>query len=122
MAMPRATYANPQVASMGLTEREAIDQGRHVKVGKFPFLANGKALALDDHEGFAKVVVDESTGELLGAHLVGHEVTELLGELSLTRLMEGTGVEVGAVVNAHPTLSEAVKEAALAAIGQPVHQ
>lgn len=122
MAMPRATYSSPQVASMGLTEREAIDQGRQVKVGKFPFLANGKALALDDYEGFAKVVVDEGTGEVLGAHLVGHEVTELLGELSLTRLMEGTSVELGAVVHAHPTLSEAVKEAALAAEGQAVHQ
>jgi dihydrolipoamide dehydrogenase len=121
MAVPRATYSSPQVASMGLSEREAAEQGRNVKVGKFSFLANGKALAQDAYEGFAKVIVDESTGELLGAHLVGHEVTELLGELSLTRLMEGTNVEVGAVINAHPTLSEAVKEAALAADGRAVH-
>lgn len=122
LAMPRATYSSPQVASIGLTEQEAKDQGQRVKVGKSPFLANGKALALDDYEGFAKVIVDEDTGELLGAHLVGHEVTELLGELSLTRLMEGTSMELGAVVNAHPTLSEAVKEAALAAEGRSVHQ
>ncbi len=121
MAVPRATYSNPQVASMGLSEREVAEQGRNVKVGRFPFLANGKALAQDDYEGFAKIIIDESTGELLGAHLVGHEVTELLGELSLTRLMEGTSVEVGAVINAHPTLSEAVKEAALAAEGRAVH-
>jgi dihydrolipoamide dehydrogenase len=121
MAIPRATYSSPQVASMGLSEREAAEQGIKVKVGKFSFLANGKALAQDAYEGFAKLVVDESTGELLGAHLVGHEVTELLGELSLTRLMEGTSVEVGAVINAHPTLSEAVKEAALAAEGRAVH-
>jgi dihydrolipoamide dehydrogenase len=120
-SVPRATYANPQVASIGLTEAEAIGQGYEVKVGKFPFLANGKALSLDDYEGFAKVVVDASTGEILGAHLVGHDVTELLGELSLTRLLEGTNVEVGAVINAHPTLSEAVKEAALAADGRALH-
>ena len=120
-SVPRATYANPQVASIGLTEAEAVEQGYGVKVGKFPFLANGKALSLDDYEGFAKVVVDESTGEILGAHLVGRDVTELLGELSLTRLLEGTNVEVGAVINAHPTLSEAVKEAALAADGRAVH-
>jgi dihydrolipoamide dehydrogenase len=121
MAVPRATYSSPQVASMGLSEREAAEQGLRVKVGKFSFLANGKALAQDEYEGFAKIIVDESTGELLGAHLVGHEVTELLGELSLTRLMEGTNVEVGAVINAHPTMSEAVKEAALAADGRAVH-
>lgn len=121
MAVPRATYSSPQVASMGLSEREAAEQGRNVKVGKFSFLANGKALTQDAYEGFAKVIVDESTGELLGAHLVGHEVTELLGELSLTRLMEGTSAEVGAVINAHPTLSEAVKEAALAAHGKAIH-
>ncbi|MDA1036128.1 MAG: dihydrolipoyl dehydrogenase [Chloroflexi bacterium] len=121
LSVPRATYANPQVASMGLTEAEAVEQGYEVKIGKFPFLANGKALSLDDYEGFAKVVVDESTGEVLGAHLVGHDVTELLGELSLARLLEGTNVEVGAVINAHPTLSEAIKEAALAADGRAVH-
>jgi dihydrolipoamide dehydrogenase len=121
MAVPRAVYSSPQVASMGLSEREAAEQGIRVRVGKFPFLANGKALAQDSYEGFAKLIVDESTGELLGAHLLGHEVTELLGELSLTRLMEGTSVEIGAVINAHPTLSEAVKEAALAAEGRAVH-
>jgi dihydrolipoamide dehydrogenase len=121
MAVPRATYCTPQVASMGLSEQEAIDQGRNVKVGKFPFLANGKALSLGDYQGFAKVVVDSETGEILGAHLVGPDVTELLGELSLTRLLEGTNLEVGAVINAHPTLSEAIKEAALAADGKAIH-
>jgi dihydrolipoamide dehydrogenase len=121
MAVPRAVYSSPQVASMGLSEREAVEKGISVKIGKFPFLANGKALALDAYEGFVKLIVDESTGELLGAHLLGHEVTELLGELSLTRLMEGTSVEIGAVINAHPTLSEAIKEAALAAEGRAVH-
>jgi dihydrolipoamide dehydrogenase len=120
-SVPRATYCNPQVASMGLSEQEAIDAGYEVKIGKFPFIANGKALAVDDYEGFAKMVVDAKSGEILGAHLVGHEVTELLGELSLARLLEGTHLEVGAVINAHPTLSEAVKEAALAADARAVH-
>ncbi|MCI0821295.1 MAG: FAD-dependent oxidoreductase, partial [Chloroflexi bacterium] len=120
-AMPRAVYTNPQVASMGLTEEEAGADGRQVKVGKFPFLASARALAAGASEGFAKVVVDASTGELLGAHLIGHDVTELLGELSLARIVEGTAFDVGAVVNAHPTLSEAVKEAALAAEGRAIH-
>lgn len=120
-AVPRAVYCNPQVASMGLTEEQAREQGLDIKVGKFPLLANGKALALGEYDGFAKVIVDAGTGELIGAHLVGHEVTEILGELSLTRMLEGTNIEVGAVVNAHPTLSEAVKEAALAIEGQAIH-
>ncbi len=121
LAMPRAAYCSPQVASMGLTEAEARDQGYEVKIGKFPFLANGKSLAAGHSEGFAKIVADASTGELLGAHLIGHEVTELLGELSLTRLLDGTDIELGRVVNAHPSMSEAVKEAALAAEGRAVH-
>ncbi len=120
-AMPRAVYTNPQVASVGLTEREAQERGKAIRVGKFPLLANGKALALGEQDGLAKVIVDDATGELLGAHLVGHEVTEMLGELSLTRLLEGTDAELGAVVNPHPTLSEAIKEAALAAGGQAIH-
>jgi dihydrolipoamide dehydrogenase len=120
-AMPRAVYTNPQVASVGLTESEAQERGQAIRVGKFPLLANGKALALGEQDGFAKVIVDDATGELLGAHLVGHEVTEMLGELSLTRLLEGTDAELGAVVHPHPTLSEAIKEAALAAGGQAIH-
>ena len=120
-AMPRAVYCDPQVASMGFSEEEAFAHGHQVKVGRFPFIASAKALAAGASEGFAKVVVNASTGELLGAHLIGHEVTEMLGELSLTRIMDGTAFDVGAVVNAHPTLSEAVKEAALAAEGRAIH-
>lgn len=116
LGMPRATYCNPQVASMGLTEAQAREQGYAVRVGKFPFLANGKALAVGHREGFAKIVADSATGELLGAHLIGHEVTELLGELSMTRLLDGTDIEIGRLVNVHPSMSEAVKEAALAAV------
>lgn len=119
--MPRAAYCDPQVASVGLTEAQARERGYELRVGKFPYLANGKALAAGRSEGFAKIVADAATGELLGAHLVGHEVTELLGELSLVRLLDGTDVELGRVVNAHPSMSEAVKEAALAAEGSAVH-
>ncbi|MBI4297727.1 MAG: FAD-dependent oxidoreductase, partial [Chloroflexi bacterium] len=119
--MPRATYCQPQVASFGLTEREAQEESRRVKVGRFPFIANGKALAFGETEGFAKVVVDADSGEILGAHLVGSEVTELLGELSLANLLEGTSREVGWLVHLHPSLSEVVREAALAADGEAIH-
>jgi dihydrolipoamide dehydrogenase len=120
-SMPSATYSTPQVASFGITEQEAKAQGIPHKIGRFPMSANGKALALDETEGMAKVVVAADTGEILGAHLIGQEVTEMLGELSLARIMEGTNLEVGAVVNAHPTISEIVKEAALAADGRAIH-
>ena len=120
-SMPSAVYSTPQVASFGMTEQAANEQGIEHTVGRFPFLANGKALALDEVEGLAKIITSRETGEILGAHLIGHEVTELLGELSLARIMEGTSLEVGAVVNAHPTLSEVVKEAALAVTGSAVH-
>ncbi|MBI4200117.1 MAG: dihydrolipoyl dehydrogenase [Chloroflexi bacterium] len=119
--MPRATYCHPQVTSFGLTERQAREAGYDVKVGKFPFSANGKALAIGEAEGMVKVVADGRHGELLGAHLIGPDVTELLGELSLGRLLEGTTREVGWLVHAHPTLSEALKEAALASDGQAIH-
>ena len=121
LSMPRAAYCSPQVAGMGLTEGEARAQGYEVKVGKFPFVANGKALAAGESEGFAKIVADAVTGELLGAHVVGHEATELLGELSLTRMLDGTDIELGRLVKVHPSMSEAVKEAALAAEGCAVH-
>ena len=120
-AMPRAVYCRPQVASFGLTERAAREAGRQYKVGKFPMLANGKALGLGEAEGFAKVVIDEEYGELLGVHLIGPEATELLAELSMARFLEGTAREVGYLVHSHPTLSETVKEAALAALGQGIH-
>ena len=119
--MPRATYCHPQVTSFGLTEKQAVEQGRQVKVGKFPLTALGKAQAMGDTEGFVKIVADKQYGEILGAHMIGPEVTELLGELSLARLLEGTTHEVGWLVHSHPTLSEALKEAALAADGQAIH-
>ena len=119
--MPRATYCIPQVASFGLTEAQAIEQGQSIKVGKFPFRASGKALAIGETAGMAKLVVDAEYGEILGAHLVGPEVTEMLGELSLARLLEGTTQELGWMVHCHPTLSEAIKEAALGAVGGSIH-
>ena len=119
--MPRAVYCQPQVASFGMTEQEALDAGLPVRVGKFPFRPNGKALGAADYEGFVKLVVEDGTERILGAHMVGPEVTELLGELSLNRQLEGTARELGMMVHAHPSLSEVVKEAALAAVGEALH-
>lgn len=119
--IPRATYCRPQVASFGLTEAQAKERGYSVKTGKFPFIASGKALALAESDGFVKVVVDEEIGDILGAHMIGAEVTELLGELGMARLLESTNKELGWLVHPHPTLSETIKEAALAADGEAIH-
>ncbi|MCE2463598.1 MAG: dihydrolipoyl dehydrogenase [Dehalococcoidia bacterium] len=119
--MPRAIYCIPQVASFGLTEQQAREQGYGVRIGKFPFQASGKAVAIGETEGTVKLVVDEKYGELLGAHLIGPEVTELLAELSMARLLEGTTHELGWMVHSHPTLSEVLKEAALNADGGAIH-
>jgi dihydrolipoamide dehydrogenase len=109
--MPRATYCQPQVASFGYTEAQARDNGYDVKVVKFPFMANGKAHGLGETVGFVKLVADGEHNELLGAHLIGPDVTELLPELTLAQLWDLTADEVGRNVHAHPTLSEALKEA-----------
>ncbi len=119
--MPRATYSQPQVASFGLTEAQAKERGLEVKVGRFPFQANGKALGLGDYAGWVKLVVDARYGEILGAHMVGPEVTELLPELTLAQMMELTPAEIGRNVHAHPTLSEVLMEAAHAAEGHAIH-
>jgi len=121
VSMPRATYCQPQVASFGLTEAQAREQGYQVSIGSFNVQANGKALAMGETEGIVKLVVDEKYGELLGGHMIGPEVTELLGELSMTKLLEGTTLELGWAVHAHPSLSEMVKEAALSAQGRAIH-
>jgi dihydrolipoamide dehydrogenase len=120
-AMPRCTYCQPQVASFGLTEAQAIERSHQAKVGKFFFLANGKALGLAERDGFVKIVADEVSGEILGAHLVGPEVTELLPELVLARTWELTPEEIARSVHAHPTLSEALMEAAHGVFGRPIH-
>ena len=119
--MPRTTYCNPQIASFGLTEAQAREQGYEVSVGTFNALANGKALAMGETEGMVKLVVDSRYGELLGGHMIGPEVTELLGELSMTKMLEGTTLELGWTVHPHPSLSEMLKEAALSAQGRAVH-
>ncbi len=119
--MPRCTYCNPQVASLGMTEAQAKAQGYDVNVGKFPFQANGKALGLGEREGFIKIVSDARYGEILGVHMVGPEVTELLPEISLARMMELTPAELARNVHAHPTLSEVIMEAAHAAMGHSLH-
>ncbi|MDX1377811.1 MAG: dihydrolipoyl dehydrogenase [Anaerolineales bacterium] len=119
--MPRATYCHPQVASFGYTEAEAREKGFNIKVGRFPFQANGKALGLGDYAGFVKIVMDEKYGEILGAHMIGPEVTELLPELTLAQMMELTPHEIARNVHAHPTLSETLMEAAHGAEGSPIH-
>ncbi|MFN2462609.1 MAG: dihydrolipoyl dehydrogenase [Candidatus Dormibacteria bacterium] len=119
--MPRCTYSRPQVASVGLTEEQAREAGVEVKVGRFPFSALGRAMINNDTEGFVKVVADAGTGEILGTHMVGHNVTDLIAEPALGQLLEGTAWEMGISVHAHPSLSEAIGEAALAVDGRAIH-
>jgi len=119
--MPRCTYCQPQVASLGLTEAQARERGHQVKVGRFPFRANGRALAIGASEGMVKLVVDAEYGEILGYHIIGAEATELLAEASLGGTLEVTSGELGWAVHAHPTLSEVVREAALAVDGRAIH-
>ena len=119
--MPRAVYCRPQVASFGLTEAQARDTGRELKVGKFPLSASGKALALSETEGFIKVVSDAEIGDILGVHMIGAEVTELLGEAGMTKMLEGTTSELGSLVHPHPTISECLKEAGLATENLSIH-
>ncbi len=120
-AIPSCTYCQPQVASMGMTEAEARASGREVQVGRFPFRANGKALALGDHEGFVKIVADAEYGELLGVHMIGPEVTEILHEFAVGKRLESTPLEIGTTMHAHPTLSEALMESALDVLGRVIH-
>jgi dihydrolipoamide dehydrogenase len=119
--MPRATYCQPQIASFGLTEAQARERGYKVKIGRFPFQPNGKALGLGEYAGFVKLVIDEQYGEILGAAMIGPEVTELLPELTLAQMMELTPAEIARNVHAHPTISEAIMEAAHAAEGSAIH-
>lgn len=119
--MPRAVYSHPQAASFGYTESEAKEAGFQVKVGRFPFQPNGKALGLAEANGFVKIITDEKYGEILGAHMVGPDVSELLPELTLAQRMELTTAEIARNVHAHPTLSEAIMEAAESAEGHSIH-
>lgn len=119
--MPRATYCHPQVASFGLTESQAKERGFKVKIGKFPFLGNGKAIALDDYEGMVKLVIDQEFDEILGAHIIGPEASELLADIRMAKQLEYSAEDVAKTVHAHPTLSEAIMEAALAAGEGAIH-
>jgi dihydrolipoamide dehydrogenase len=118
---PGCTYCHPQVASIGLTEKKAQEQKLKFKVGKMPYRASGKAVAAGDAEGFVKLIVGEPHGEILGAHIVGAEATELIAELGLAINVEATIDEIHATIHAHPTLSEMVAEAALASHGEAIH-
>ena len=120
-SIPGCTYCHPQVASVGLTEAKAKEAGYSVKVGSFPFIGNGKAIALGEAEGFIKTVFDEATGELLGAHMVGAEVTELIQGYTVGKTLETTEVELMQTVFPHPTLSEMMHESVLDAYGRAVH-
>lgn len=119
--IPSCTYCRPQIASVGWTEAKAREGGREVRVGKYPFSANGKATALGHREGFIKTVFDAKTGELLGAHLIGPEVTELVQGFVIARTLEATEVELMATIFPHPTLSEAMGESVLSAFGRALH-
>jgi len=119
--IPSCTYCQPQVASVGITEEEAIAAGHKVKVGRFPFRPLGKAMATGETEGTVKLVFDEKYGELLGAHIIGAEATELIAELGLARALESTNEEIHRTMHAHPTLSEAIMEAAGEAFGRAIN-
>jgi dihydrolipoamide dehydrogenase len=117
----RCTYSHPQIASVGLTEKQARDAGHEVKIGKFPFSALGRAIIHGETGGFVKMVADGKTGRLLGAHIVGPNATELIAEPALTQLFQGDAWELGRNIHPHPTLSEAVMEAAMAVDGRAIH-
>lgn len=119
--LPKVTFSRPQVASFGYTEGQAAERGYEVKVGRFPFQANGKALGLGETTGWVKIITDAKYGEILGAHMIGPEVTELLPELTLAQMMEITPAEIARNVHSHPTLSEVLMEAAHAAEGHAIH-
>jgi len=119
--IPNCTYCQPEVASMGLTEKAAREKDYEVKIGKFPYTASGKASAIGKNEGFVKLIFDAKYGELLGAHIIGPNATEMIGELIVARRLEITGHELAKTIHPHPTLSEAIMEAAAAAYGEVIH-
>ncbi|MGC9343978.1 MAG: dihydrolipoyl dehydrogenase, partial [Bacteroidales bacterium] len=119
--IPGCTYTNPEIASVGMTEKQAKEAGYEIKVGKFPYTASGKAAAAGQKEGFIKLIFDEKYGELLGAHMIGANVTEMIAEMVVSRKLETTGHEIIKSVHPHPTMSEAIMEAAAAAYGEVIH-
>ena len=119
--IPGCTYCSPEISSVGLTEKQAIEKGYKIKVGKFPFSASGKASAAGHNDGFVKLIFDAKYGELLGAHMIGANVTEMIAEIVALRKLETTGHELIKTVHPHPTMSEAIMEAAAAAYGEVIH-
>jgi dihydrolipoamide dehydrogenase len=119
--IPGCTYCQPQVASVGLTEEKAKELGYEIKVGKFPFMASGKAFAVGEREGFVKLIFDVKYGEIIGGHIIGNEATELIAEVALARSMEATWHSIIKTIHAHPTLSESIMEAAANAYGEAIH-
>ena len=119
--IPACTYTTPEIASVGMTEKAARESGREIKIGKFPFTASGKASASGAKDGFVKVIIDAQYGEILGAHMIGENVTEMIAEIVVARKLESTGREIIDTIHPHPTLSEAVMEAMAAAYGEVIH-
>ncbi len=120
--IPGCTYCQPQVGSLGMTEEQASQSGYEIQVGKFSFQASGKAMAVGNTAGFVKLIFDKQYGELLGAHIVGAEATEMIAELGIAKALETTWENIATTIHAHPTLSEAIMEAAMDAYGQSIHQ
>ena len=120
-SIPACTYSYPQIASIGLNEKQASEKGLKVKVGSFPFLGNGKSITLGQKDGFIKTLFDEDTGELIGAHMIGAEVTELINSFSIAKTLETTEVDIINTIFAHPTLSEAMHESVLSAYNKAIH-
>ncbi|MCY7911555.1 dihydrolipoyl dehydrogenase [Bacillus inaquosorum] len=119
--VPKCIYSSPEAASVGLTEEEAKANGHNVKIGKFPFMAIGKALVYGESDGFVKIVADRDTDDILGVHMIGPHVTDMISEAGLAKVLDATPWEVGQTIHPHPTLSEAIGEAALAADGKAIH-
>ena len=117
----KCVYCSPEVASVGLTEEEAKEKGYQVKTGKFSFRAIGKALVFGESDGFVKLVVEEGTNKLLGAHMVGPHVTDMITEVGLAHVLNATAMDIAHTIHPHPTLAEAIGEAALAVYGKEIH-
>ncbi len=120
-SIPSVVYTWPEIATVGLAEYEVKDSGREYSVGKFPFSANGRARSMGEKDGFVKFIADAKTDELLGCHMIGPNVSELIQEIVLAFEYRGSSEDIGITVHSHPTLSEAVKEAALGVLGRPIH-
>ncbi len=120
-SIPGCTYCQPQVASIGMTEAKAKEAGYDLKIGRFPYAASGKARAIGEREGFVKLIFDNKYGEILGAHIIGAEATELIAEIGMAKSLESTPLELAKTIHAHPTLSEMIMEAAGSALGEAIH-